>query len=246
LKTKSNLRIPGVYGERGDVLQQRPYAGYTVTGAAETLRLPESVSYRDGALVEPLAVGYSAVTRARLAPGDTVLVLGAGPVGLSVALWCRFFGARHVIVSDLVAERAARAAVFGATAGIDASREDVRTRVEQVSGGPAQVVFDCIGVPGSLQIAIDHAPANARVIVVGLCMAADTFFPAKAVTKELDLSFCFVYGKRDFEMVLDLLDQERIDVSPMVTRAVGFDAFPQAFESLKRPGDDVKVLLEPD
>jgi (R,R)-butanediol dehydrogenase/meso-butanediol dehydrogenase/diacetyl reductase len=221
------------------------YAGYAVTGASETLRLPDSVGYREGALVEPLAVGYSAVSRARLQPGDTVLVLGAGPVGLSVALWCRFFGARHIIVSDLVGERAARAAAFGATAGIDAAREDVRARVEQVSGGPAQMVFDCIGVPGSLQIAIDHAPPNARVIVVGLCMAADTFFPAKAVTKELELIFCFVYGRRDFEQVIDLLDQERIDVSAMVTGTVGFDEFPHAFEALKHPGDDIKVILEP-
>lgn len=221
------------------------YAEYTRTGSSATLRLPESVGFREGALVEPLAVGLNAVGKARLEAGDTVLVVGAGPVGVSVALWCRFFGARHIIVSDLVAERAGKAAAFGATAAIDASREDVRSRVEAISGGAPQVVFDCVGVPGSLQLVIDYAPQDARVVVVGLCMAPDTVFPAKAITKELYLSFAFVYRKRHFEIVLDLLDHERIAASGLVTDRVGLEAFSEAFERLKRPSDQIKVMLEP-
>ena len=222
------------------------YAEYTRIGGHETLRLPESMSYLDGALVEPLAVGLSAVGRARLQPGDSVLIIGAGPVGLAVALWCRFFGARDVVVSDLVAERAERCLAFGATATIDASREDVRARVEQLCGAPPQVVFECVGVPGSLQLAIDYAPFDARVVVVGLCMAADTIAPPKAITKELDLSFAFVYQKRHFELVIDLIDRGRIDPRAMVTSRVGFDGFSGAFESMKHPGDQIKLMLEPD
>ena len=222
------------------------YAEYTRVGASTTLALPSSVSFREGALVEPLAVGLNAVNKARLQSGDTVLIVGAGPVGLSVALWCRFFGARHIIVSDLVAARAERATDFGATAAIDASKEDVVGRTAQISGGPPQVVFDCVGVPGSLQLTIDYAPFDARVVVVGLCMTPDTFSPAKAIVKELDLSFAFVYRKRDFEIVLDLLDHERIDPRGMITDCVGFESFPQAFESLKTPSDQIKIMLEPD
>jgi (R,R)-butanediol dehydrogenase/meso-butanediol dehydrogenase/diacetyl reductase len=221
------------------------YAEYTRIGSTETLRLADSVSFEQGALVEPLAVGLNAVNKARLEAGDTVLILGAGPVGLSVALWCRFFGARHVIVSDLVAGRAERAQALGATAAIDASREDVTSRVEAISGGPARVVFDCIGVPGSLQLAIDLARHDARVMVVGLCMAADSIFPAKAITKELDLGFVFVYRRRDFEIVVDMLATGRIEVAPLITARVGLDAFPDAFEALKTPTDQIKVRLEP-
>jgi len=97
------------------------YAEYTRVGAAATLRLPENVSFQEGALVEPLAVGLNAVAKARLEPGDSVLIVGAGPVGVAVALWCRFFGARHIVVSDLIGRRAERAVEFGATAAIDAS-----------------------------------------------------------------------------------------------------------------------------
>jgi (R,R)-butanediol dehydrogenase/meso-butanediol dehydrogenase/diacetyl reductase len=203
------------------------------------------VSFHEGALVEPLAVGHNAVAKARLEAGDCVLIIGAGPVGIAVALWCRFFGARHIVVSDLVGRRAERAIDFGATAAIDASCEDVQSRVAQLVGGPPRVVFDCVGVPGSLQLAIDYAPFDAHVVVVGLCMAADRFFPAKAITKELDLTFVFVYRRRDFEIVVDLLGRGRIEARGLVTDRVGFDRFCAAFEALKQPSDQIKVMLEP-
>ena len=145
------------------------YAEYTRIGARETLRLPEEVSFQEGALVEPLAVGLRAARRARLRPGDNVLVVGGGPVGLCVALWCRFLGAREIVVSDLVAARAEGAARFGATAAIDAAREDAGARFRELAGAPPDVVFDAVGVPGSMGIAIGCAPVDGRVVVVGLC-----------------------------------------------------------------------------
>ncbi len=76
----------------------RAYAEYAIAGAAESLRLPDGVSYCEGALVEPLSVGLHAVNTARLEPGDRVMVIGAGPIGLSVTAWARFFSARSVVV----------------------------------------------------------------------------------------------------------------------------------------------------
>ena len=93
------------------------------------------------------------------------------------------------------------------------------------------VIFDCVGVPGTLELVVDYAPFDARVIIVGLCMSRDTFAPARAITKELDLSFAFVYARQDFETVIDLIARERIDPSGMVSGCVGFASFPDAFES---------------
>jgi (R,R)-butanediol dehydrogenase/meso-butanediol dehydrogenase/diacetyl reductase len=222
------------------------YAEFVRVGAPQTVRLPAGVDFRHGALVEPLAVALHAVERARIGNGDAVLVIGAGPIGLGVALWCRFFGARRVVVSDLKAGRLEKAAAMGATDGIDAAKEDVIGRFKQVAGGRPDIVFDCVGVPGSQQLAINYAPADGHIVVVGLCMHPDTILPVKAMTKELTISYCTMYRRRDFEMTLEMLDMGRIDPMAMVTDVVGFDAFPAAFHGLKKPADQCKVLLEPE
>ena len=221
------------------------YAEYTRVGVRETLHLPDRVSFEEGALVEPLAVGLHAVKRARLQPGDSVLVVGGGPVGLCIALWSRFFGARTVAVSDLVHARAEAALGFGATVALDAAAGNVAGQFADAAGCTPDVVFDAVGVPGSLQIAVDLAAVGGRVIVVGLCMVEDRFMPSDALIKEVDIVFCFVYERADFEMVVDMLAQGRIDAAGLVTGSVGFDEFPGAFEALKRPSDQIKVMLAP-
>jgi (R,R)-butanediol dehydrogenase/meso-butanediol dehydrogenase/diacetyl reductase len=221
------------------------YAEYLRVGAAETLRLPAGVDWQCGALVEPLAVALHAVQVARLAPGEHVLVLGAGPIGLAVALWCRYFGAHHVIVCDKVPERLALAEKLGATATIDATTENVIACFKREAGARPDVVLECIGVPGTQQLAMDYCPAGGRVVVVGVCMAPDTILPVKAISKELQINYVFMYRKRDFEITLDLMDRGRIDPSPMLTRTVGFQDFPAAFEALKTDKTACKVLLTP-
>ncbi|MDE0942742.1 MAG: alcohol dehydrogenase catalytic domain-containing protein [Alphaproteobacteria bacterium] len=221
------------------------YADYVRVGGAEALALPAGVDYRAGALVEPLAVGLHAVRVAKLQPGDAVLIVGGGPIGLAVAMWCRFFGARHVVISDLLAGRLDKAAAMGATDGIDASKEDVVGRYKQIAGSRADVIFDCVGVPGSQQLAMDYTPMNGRVVVAGVCMRPDTVMPVKAITKELQVNYVYMYERRDFELALEMLDHERIDASSMITEIVGFDAFSAAFEGLKTPSDQCKILLDP-
>lgn len=221
------------------------YAEYVRVGERESLRLPAHFGPGDGALVEPLAVGLHAVARAGLRPGENVLIVGAGPIGLAVALWCRHFGARHIVASDLARARVEAAARFGATAAIDAGREPVVERYKAIAGRRPDVVFDCVGVPGSLQLAMDYCPADARVVVVGVCMQRDAVLPVKAATKELDITFAYCYLREEFQLVIDMLDQGRIAAADLITDRVGFKDFPAAFAALKTPNTEVKVLLEP-
>jgi (R,R)-butanediol dehydrogenase/meso-butanediol dehydrogenase/diacetyl reductase len=222
------------------------YAEFVRVSAHETLRLPENVGYGAGATAEPLAVGLHAVGVAHIAPGESVLVMGAGPIGLAVAQWCRFFGARHVVVSDLVETRLERAAELGATATIDASRENVVARVKTIAGERPQVVIDCVGVPGSQQLAMDYAPANGRLVIAGVCMEPDRIIPVKAITKELQVNYVFGYRRQDFAFTLDMLGAGRLDTRAMISDVVGFDDFSAAFETLKHSKTAVKVLLEPE
>lgn len=243
--TGNGHRCPQVvYGGLGKL--EGAYAEYVRVGSSESVQLPKSVDYHLGALVEPLSVALHAVNKANLKTGKSVLIMGGGPVGLAVALWCRFFGTRHIIVSDLIAERLDKAASLGATNGIDASKENVIGRFKKLTGGRPEIIFDCVGVGGSLQLAMNYAPTDGHIIVVGVCMQRDTILPVKALTKELTVKYVFMYRKQDFQMSLDMLESERIDPSAMITNIVDFRHFPEAFAALKTPETQCKVILEPE
>lgn len=233
IRTTGLGQIPGAYAE------------YVRVGQHEALRLPESVGHRQGAMVEPLAVGLHAVEKAQLAPGANVLVLGAGPIGLTVALWSRLFGAREILVSEKAAGRRDLAARFGATDAIDPASEDIAAAFTKRAGAPPDVVFECVGVPGLIQESISLARDRGRVVVVGVCVVPDTIVPGIAILKELDLRFAVAYQRRDFELTLALLEQGRISSEAMVTDIVDLAGFPAAFEALKRPTAQCKVILEP-
>jgi len=232
---------------RGTGLGQIPgaYAEYVRVGSHESLRLPEAVGPDLGAMVEPLAVGLHAVRQSDLHPGANVLVLGAGPIGLAVALWARFFGARRVAVSEKAAPRLALADRFGATHAIDAGREDVAGAFLRAAGTGPDVVFECVGVPGILQQCIGMAPSRSRIVVVGVCMQPDTIVPGLAILKELSLHFVVGYRKLDFELTLDMLEAGRLDPRPMITDRVDLEGLPDAFEALRSPTTQCKVLVEP-
>lgn len=222
------------------------YAEYVRVGATEAVRLPDSVDDVSGALVEPLAVGLHAVRAAHLQAGESALVIGAGPVGLAVTLWLRELGARHVIVSDLSPDRRALAETIGATAVIDPRAEPVPEAAKRIAGERPPLVFDCVGIPGSQQMAMDYAPADGRVVIVGVCMQPDRVLPVKAVTKELTLRYVFMYERRDFELAIDLMARRRIAPQAMLTGTVGFASFSAAFEALKRDKTHCKVMLNPE
>ena len=233
IQTTGLGQIPGAYAE------------YVRVGMHETLRLPDGVDHRQGAMVEPLAVGLHAVEKAGLAAGARVLVIGGGPIGLAVSLWARFFGARAVVMSEKAEGRRELAGQFGATDAIDPAREEVGPAFAKRAGGPPDVIFECVGVKGLIQECLNLAPNRGRIVVVGVCVGPDTILPAVAVIKELDLRFVVAYQKRDFELTLTLLEQGRISSQAMVTDVVDLAGFSDAFEALKRPSTQCKVMLEP-
>jgi (R,R)-butanediol dehydrogenase/meso-butanediol dehydrogenase/diacetyl reductase len=220
-------------------------AQYVAVGAAQALRLPESVDLVSGALVEPLAVGYHAVRKAGSILGARVLVVGAGPVGLAVALFARLAGAACVVVSEPRPTAKRRARAIGATATLDPGSGDLAEAFADTAGGAPEVVFECVGTPGMIEHAVTLAPLFGRLIVVGACMEIDHFRPIMALTKELTLTFVLGHTRGDFQFVIDALAQGRIDPRPLVTEIAGFDRFPAAFDGLRTGADSCKLLLKP-
>lgn len=221
------------------------YAEYLRADANHVLKLPTAVSDENAAMVEPLAVGFHAVDRSGMKAGANVLVLGAGPIGLSTALFAHFAGARRVVVGELAADRRKRALKFGATHAIDPSIGAVNEQFADSAGGPPDVIFECVGVKGLIQQCIDMLPPFGKVVVVGVCMQPDTIVPISGILKEAAVQFVLGYSKRDFEMVIDLLAASRIDPKPMLTDVVEFAQLPAAFEALRKPISQCKVMLKP-
>jgi (R,R)-butanediol dehydrogenase/meso-butanediol dehydrogenase/diacetyl reductase len=226
--------VPGAFAEKVRVLGKR------------VVPLPDGVSYEEGAVVEPLAVGLHAVDMADISIGQRVLIIGAGPIGLSVATFAALAGAGAVIVSEFSESRRQMVGNFGATGTIDpGEHEDVASRFVDLAGGAPDIVFDCVGVPGTLQSAIDIAPARATVVVVGVCMKPDEILPLSAALKELRIQFVMAYSDEDFSRVLSLIAAGRLDAEKMITNRVSLDDLPVEFEKLRTPSDQIKLMVAP-
>ncbi|MFN3642868.1 MAG: zinc-binding dehydrogenase [Gemmobacter sp.] len=220
------------------------YAEMIAVGARQVVRLPDAVSMQQGALVEPLAVGLHAVRVSRVGLGSRVLVIGAGPIGLSVTAFARAAGARAVVVSERNDTRRAIAARMGATATL-AAPENLAAAFAEAAGAPPDVIFECVGAPGLIQICIEASRPRGQIVVVGVLMNPDTIVPISGILKEIDLQFILGYHDEDFAIVLDALASGRIDAAPMVTDVVGLEDLPEAFEALRSPTTQVKVLIRP-
>ena len=221
------------------------YAEYVKVGARQALRLPDGVSYEEGALVEPLAVGLHAVRKAKLGVGARVLIIGAGPIGLSVAAFARLAGAREVVVSEMNAARREKAKAMGATAVIDPGSENTAEAFAKIAGCPPDVIFECVGVRGLIQQCIDLSRPRGLLVMVGVCMTEDTIVPISAILKELDIQFVLGYLSEDFEIVLDAIARKAINAKPLISDIIGLNELPAAFEALRKPKSQIKVLIRP-
>ncbi|MCP5069221.1 MAG: alcohol dehydrogenase catalytic domain-containing protein [bacterium] len=233
--------------QRSIGLGDRPgaYAEFVAVAAHETVQLPDGVDDDHGALVEPLAVALHAVNVGRIRRGESCLVIGAGPIGLGVALWARHFGAHDVIVAERCPSRRALAEQMGATHLIDPDSEELPTSLQRITAEGPNVVFEAVGVPGLIQQAIGHVRFRGRLVVTGMCVAPDQIQPALALTKETSIFFALSYEKDDFQYTVDMIDQERIAPAPMITDRVGLDGVGSAFQALEKPDQQCKVLIEP-
>jgi threonine dehydrogenase-like Zn-dependent dehydrogenase len=222
------------------------YAELMRLTAGICLKVPNGLDHRRAALTEPMAVGRHAVARAAMTPKESALVLGAGPVGLAVVAELRRIGVASIVVSDYSPRRRAVATAMGAAHTVDPAVGEPMDVWQREDGRRPLVVFDAIGVPGTLGTAVRIAPPLARVCVVGSCMENDTIRPLLPQSKQLTIVFSFAYDPFEFADTLRAIAEGEIDVSPMITGTCGIDAVPAAFDALSRPDEHVKILVEPD
>jgi (R,R)-butanediol dehydrogenase/meso-butanediol dehydrogenase/diacetyl reductase len=220
------------------------FAEYTVVGATETLLLPDRFSWEEGAFVEPIAVGVHAVRMAAFPPGANVLVVGAGPVGLAVAACARALGAGRVIVTARSDARADLARAMGATDFL-INDERLAGGFARIAGGPPQVIFECVGLPGMLTLCIGLAAPRSTVVMLGASMQRESLQPIIATMKELRVQYAVCYSRQDFAVALTMIARSDIDPTRMLTDVVTMDEFPTAFDGLRERSTQCKILLLP-
>jgi threonine dehydrogenase-like Zn-dependent dehydrogenase len=239
------------------------FAQYMRLTEALLLPVPNGLGTEHAALTEPMAVGLHAVAKARLEPDDAPLVIGCGPVGLAVIAALRLHGARPIVAADFSARRRELATALGADLVVDPAqstpwqswreaavwRDANRAPVlpPWIAGPPLRpaVVFECVGVPGVLDQLMAASPRGTRIIVVGVCMEADTIYPMLGISKELNLQFVLGYTPAEFAATLTHIAEGRIPVAPLITGKVGVEGVAGAFEALASPERHAKILVEP-
>jgi len=227
------------------------------------LEIPNGLSTAHAALTEPMAVGAHAVAKSGIRAGDIPVVIGCGPVGLAVIASLRIFGEGPIVAADFSPARRALAAAMGADVVVDPAETSPYEKWEELAptepahfantmaaitsgaGRRPAVIFECVGLPGVIQQAIDGAPRGARLVVVGVCMEPDRVHPFMAINKELSIQFALAYGPGEFAATLGHIAEGRIDVGPLVTGSAGVTGVADAFEALANPEAHAKILVEP-
>ena len=225
-------------------LQGGGYAQFAATNERQCVVLPKSASIADGAIIEPLAVALHGVMLSGLTAGDKVLVLGAGPIGLATAYWARRLGAAKVVVQDIASFQEERAIAMGATGFVVDPQEPVAAS-DRALGGKADIVFECVGVPGLIAQAVDQVRVKGSVVILGLCTRPDSFVPFVALSKEVKLITSAFFKRQEYEAALDVLDAGSAEPRHLVTDTIALDQVPDTFESLKRRTHQCKVLIAP-
>ncbi len=219
------------------------YAEFVSCPASSLFPLPDQVSSREGALVEPLSVGLHAIKRSRLEPGMTVLVMGAGPIGLATLIWAKAKGAR-VVVSELADGRGRLAQKLGADIVVNPRVHNPAEKIRELTGQNPALIFECIGVKGTLRDAISMLEPRGQVVVVGVCMETDEINPMQCILREVSVNFVLGYDRADFHETIEALNSRTIEPRPMVTDIIGVEQVPAMFQMLRQPGDHAKVLVE--
>lgn len=215
------------------------YSERMLLSAPLLLPVPNGLDFKHAALTEPMAVGLHAVNKSDIAPGETALVLGCGPIGIAIVAALRSKGIETIVASDFSPKRRKLATAMGAHQTLDPTQGSPFDSVK-----PA-VVFEAVGVPGIIDDVMLRARPGTRLVVAGVCMQPDTVHPFFAIAKEINVQFVLAYTPDEFGDSLRALAEGDLDVSPLITGEVGLDAVGAAFDDLADPERHCKVLVTP-
>jgi len=219
------------------------FAEYMVIPAERCSMVPDSVSTMEAVGVEPLACAVRAVRRSRMTIGNTVVVIGAGPMGQHVAKVAKLTGASFVVVSEPNAKRRQMAADNGIDRVIDPAAEDLETVVMELTNGiGADVTFEVAGLSRTIEQAIAVTRQGGRVVQVGVPTDKVTIELRKVIIGELE-----IIGEHatqwDFGAAIEMIQSKKVDVASLITHTLPLEKALDAMHLAMDGGKAVKVIL---
>ena len=212
---------------------------------AFTFKLPDNVSFAEAAMVEPLAVGVHAATKARVRPGDIAVVLGAGPIGLVTALSALAAGCARIYVTDLAEKKLEIAGSLSrAITPVNVTRESLVEVVKRdTEGWGADIVFEATGSPRAAAQIFEPLAPGGCVVMIGGQPDPISYDAGAAMVREARVENIFRYA-HVFPRCVAMLASGAIDVKPLITRTFAFEDSVHAFEvAASAPPADVKMQI---
>lgn len=211
-------------------------------------KLPENVSFEEGALVEPLATSLHAVRMSKLGVGDNVVILGAGMIGLGVLQFVKIGGAGKIIVLEVSEKKRSLAMETGADIVLNPldEGEALREKIFEMTGGiGADVVFECAGVPSTFQACGTLVKSGGQVMLVGINDKEVPINPFFLVIWEVEIKGVLGYYN-EFDLVIDFLKKKKINTQVLISDTISLDGLVErGFQRLLSSQDLVKILVTP-
>lgn len=210
------------------------------------LRLPDHVTLEEGAILEPLSVGVHACRRAGVTIGSSVLICGAGPIGLVNLLTAKAMGATKVCITDIAQNRLEVAKQMGAdyTVLVDTGdAEALAKKIKELMGGMPDITIECSGAEPSIRLGIFATKSGGMMVLVGLGPAEVKVPIVNAAVREVDIRGIFRYANC-YPIALDMIASGKINVKPLITHRYKLEESAQAFETARTgAGGAIKVMI---
>ncbi|MBZ0207196.1 MAG: 2,3-butanediol dehydrogenase [Flavobacteriales bacterium] len=222
------------------------FAKYVVVEDYMVHRMPDKMTFEQGAIVEPAAVAAYAIQQSGMELGDTIFIAGAGPIGLLTVQVAVASGASQIFVSDVSESRLEKAKEVGATHIFDARDKDIPQRIRKMTGHGVDVFIDAAGVQASFDTGISSLRNGGTAILVALFAKSVQHNALDHTLRELTIKGTAAY-RNIFPEVMALINSGRLPVEKLITSVIALDEIVEkGFEALTKDPSEVKILVDLD
>ncbi|MBL1214256.1 MAG: 2,3-butanediol dehydrogenase [Ignavibacteriae bacterium] len=220
------------------------FAKYVVVEDYMVHKMPDNMTFEQAAIVEPAAVAAYAIHQSGMKMGDTVLVTGAGPIGLLTVQVALATGASKIFVTDISKNRLKKAEEIGATHTFDARDKDIPQKIKEVTGYGVDIFIDAAGVQASFDTGINSLRNGGTAILVALFAKEVTHNALNQTLRELTIKGTAAY-RNIFPQVIALINSGRLPVEKLITSIISLDEIVEkGFEALTKDPSEVKILVD--